>query len=57
LYVTPNTTECTHAARQLSNGCWTSKLGKLNDIQHGTPESIEGTEYGIVYCFMKRKFE
>ncbi|HCF38114.1 MAG TPA: hypothetical protein DER56_03425 [Thermosipho africanus] len=57
LYVVPNTTECRHAARQLSNGCWTSKLGRLNDIQHGTPESIEGTEYGIVYCFMKRKFE
>lgn len=32
LYVTPNTTECTHAARQLQNGFWTSKLGKIEDV-------------------------
>lgn len=57
LYVTPNTTICTHAARQKTNGTWTSKLGHWNDIQHGTPETIEGQQYGKVYCFMKRKFE
>lgn len=57
LYVKPNTTECTHAARELSNGCWTSKLGRSNDIQHGTPETIENDEYGKVHCFMKRKYE
>lgn len=56
-YVTPDTTECTHAARQLTNGKWTSKLGRSNDIQHGTPEAIENYDYGKVYCFMKRKFE
>lgn len=55
LYVVPNTTECTHAARQLRNGKWTSKLGQLNDIQHGTPHAIEGEEYGVVYCIMKRR--
>lgn len=57
LYVKPNTTECTHAARELSNGFWTSKLGPKWDIQHGTPDTIENDDYGHVYCFMKRKFE
>ena len=37
IYVKPNTTECTHAARQLRSGFWTSKLGMSYDIQHGTP--------------------
>lgn len=40
--------ECTHAARQRRNGMWTSKLGSKNDIQHGTPYTIEGTCYGKV---------
>ncbi|MBP1678031.1 MAG: hypothetical protein H6Q20_2590 [Bacteroidetes bacterium] len=57
LYVKPGTTECTHAARELSNGCWTSKLGEYNDIQHGTVEAIENDVYGKVYCYMKKKFE
>jgi hypothetical protein len=57
LYVKPGSTECTHAARELSNGCWTSKLGEFNDIQHGTAEAIENDEYGKVYCYMKKKFE
>lgn len=57
LYITPGTTECTHAARQLSNGYWTSKLGKAYDIQHSTPKEIEGHWYGTVYCYMKREFK
>ena len=57
LYVKPGTTECTHAARQLSNGYWTSKLGPLYDIQHSTPKEIEGHWYGTVYCYMKRIFK
>lgn len=57
LYVQPGTTKCTHAARQLmSNGFWTSKLGKGNDIQHSTPYTIEGRIYGEVFCIMKRRF-
>lgn len=56
LYVKEGTTECTHAARQLSNGKWTSKLGELYDIQHGTPYSIEGSVYGRVYCIMKKEY-
>ena len=47
----------THAARELRNGYWTSKLGPSVDIQHGTPYTIENDIYGKVYCFMKKKFE
>lgn len=57
LYYDEITKEWTHAARELSNGCWTSKLGKFSDIQHGTPDSIENDDYGKVHCFMKKKFE
>lgn len=56
LYVKNGTRECTHAARQLSNGYWTSKLGQWYDIQHSTPREIEGRVYGVVYCYMKREF-
>ena len=48
LYCYPGTTECTHAARQLANGLWTSKLGESNDIQHSTPYTIQGRLYGNV---------
>lgn len=47
----------THAARQLPNGLWTSKLGQLEDITHATPEVIAGSDYGEVMQFMKRKLE
>ena len=45
----------THAARQLPDGQWTSKLGQLEDITHSTPEVIAGSDYGEVVQFMKRK--
>jgi len=38
----------THAARQLQNGGWTSKLGPQEDIEH-TPEGCGGA--GIRNCF------
>lgn len=44
----------THAARQLPNGLWTSKLGQLEDITHATPQVIAGSDYGEVMQFMKR---
>lgn len=47
------TTECTHTARQLSTGLWTSKLGQEYDIQHGTPQAIEVGVYGCIFCYMK----
>lgn len=46
--------ECKHAARRLANGLWTSKLGPWNDIQHSSPQSLEGDMYGKVYCYMKK---
>ena len=45
--------EPTHAARQLENGFWTSKLGRHIDVQH-TINSIEEGDYGMVELFMKR---
>ena len=47
----------THAARQLPDGHWTSKLGQLEDITHTTPEAIAGSDYGQVIQFMKRKLD
>jgi hypothetical protein len=43
----------THAARQLTTGRWTSKLGELEDIEHDLTW-LEGTEYGLVVLVMKR---
>ena len=31
----------THAARQLSSGKWTSKLGELEDVEHAALEGLE----------------
>jgi hypothetical protein len=42
-----------HAALQLDEHCWTSKLGKSEDISHHLRD-IEGSVYGKVACFMKR---
>jgi hypothetical protein len=43
----------THAARQLPNGRWTSKLGALEDIEHDL-HALSGDEYGTVVQIMKR---
>jgi hypothetical protein len=43
----------THAARQLSNGRWTSKLGTMEDIEHDLKD-IEGEIYGEVIRILKR---
>ena len=55
LYAYPDSEECTHAARQLTNGMWTSKLGPSFDISHGSPYTIQGRLYGQVVCIMQRK--
>ena len=44
-----------HAARQLANGKWTSKMGKGEVIEHDTPEDLVGPAYGQVVKFMQRK--
>jgi hypothetical protein len=43
----------THAARQLADGLWTSKLGMLEDVRHPLRQ-IEGTAYGKVVMFLAR---
>jgi hypothetical protein len=43
-----------HAARQLPNGRWTSKLGLLEDIEHDLAD-LQGEAYGTVVVIMKRQ--
>lgn len=43
-----------HTARQLPWGTWTSKLGADMDIEHLTPEELEGPFYGRVAGYMVR---
>lgn len=45
----------THASRQLASGWWTSKLGRLHDLSHLTPESVAGPLYGDVAVIMRRR--
>ena len=43
----------THAARQLSNGKWTSKLGSDADISHGRTSDVECRLYGNVTSYFQ----
>ena len=45
-----------HAARLLPTGVWSSKLGPDEDIEHRTLKCIEGTKYGKVKVYLKRKW-
>jgi hypothetical protein len=48
----------THASRQLPTGQWTSKCGRLDDIEHASLEAIGGAgayEYGDVVRIMSRR--
>jgi hypothetical protein len=47
----------THAARQLEKGKWTSKLGFNIDIEHDSPEVLNGKKYGTAKVFMKREID
>lgn len=46
----------THAARQLSNGNWTSKLGRWQDIEHQLLNALGGSAslYGEVVLLLRR---
>ena len=46
----------THAARQLHNGRWSSKLGKEVDIEHSLV-GLMNSEYGSVAQILKRPSE
>lgn len=45
--------EFTHAARQLPDGSWTSKIGDMNDIRHSL-HALEGDIYGNVAVIMQK---
>ncbi len=47
----------THAARQLPDGRWTSKLGPLEDIEHDSPDGVAGDSYGNVALVLRRPAE
>jgi hypothetical protein len=48
--------ECTHGARQLADGTWTSKLGQGPLIRHATPDSVAGPSYGRpIYLYVKSR--
>lgn len=53
LYASP-AGEPKHAARQLPDGMWTSKLGPQEDISHTTPNGVTGAAYGEVFMIMRR---
>jgi hypothetical protein len=46
-----------HVARQLGSGSWTSKLNKLEDIEHPTLDALVGADYVGVIRTMKRPRE
>jgi type VI secretion system secreted protein VgrG len=45
----------THQARQMPDGTWTSKLGKMAVIRHATPEALDGPDYGRPVAVYARK--
>jgi hypothetical protein len=46
--------EPSHAALQLSNGRWSSKMGTWEDIEHVDTSCLEGGTYGQVVLFLER---
>ena len=44
----------THAARQVENGRWISKIGGYVDIEHHTLRGLEGPTYGTAIMFLRR---
>ena len=44
-----------HAAKQLPNGKWSSKIGSLEDMEHDSLDCLVGTRYGTVVRVLKRR--
>lgn len=44
----------TYAAKQLPTGLWSSKIGRGEDIEHATLNSLSGSLYGRVAQTLKR---
>lgn len=47
-------TRPTHAARQLPDGWWASKLGENIDIEH-TVDALNGGDYGDIVHFLEKQ--
>jgi hypothetical protein len=45
----------THAAKQLSNGQWSSKLGDWEDIRHEAEMDVGDSAYGLACRYMRRR--
>ena len=45
----------THAARQLADGAWTSKLGQAEDIRHIELDHVSGEHYGNPILILQRR--
>lgn len=54
IYVSDAGIPC-HAARQIEDGRWTSKLGDFEDITHEELESLTSNTYGRPKKFLKRR--
>lgn len=54
LFCRPDEGVPTHAARQLKNGNWTSKLGGFYDIEHDSLDVIAGPTYGQADLYLSR---
>jgi hypothetical protein len=48
--------EPTHAARQIGPGCWASKLGPCEDIDHFGVEAVEDGLYGKAVRYLRRPY-
>ncbi len=44
-----------HVTRQLPNGNWTSKMGRLEDIEHYSVDAVSGEFYGKPVLYMQKK--
>lgn len=44
----------THAAKQLNNGNWTSKMGEWHDVEHTLNSMNDSAPYGNALVFMSR---
>lgn len=52
IYIDSND-KVTHASRQLESGAWTSKVGRLEDIEHAL-DGVSGSRYGSAAVIMRR---
>jgi hypothetical protein len=48
--------EVTHQARQMPDGTWTSKIGKMALIRHRTPDALDGPGYGHPVAVYYRRY-